>query len=93
MTVFKGMFLFDIAEQPIGQWENQLGYCGMMEVWKCRSRNNVLTIEPDEDSGEIEVWIANDTSGSWEPLGFFKTEMQAERFAKRWMRENKEGWL
>lgn len=92
MTLFRGMLLFDIAEPPIGDWENQLGYRGMMEVWKLKDTDYVLTISAYEDSDEPcdEVWIANDSTGYWESLFFGSTE-DCNTFAKKWMNEHPKG--
>lgn len=101
MTKFKGLLLFDIAENPIGQWENQLGYRGMMEVWKHSETKHVVTIQPWDDICEThgdkectcwEVWIADDKTGNWDCLGIWENFELADQKAKEWMGENSEGW-
>ncbi len=87
MTLFKGILLFDIAEDPINGWENQLGYRGMMEVW--RKGNREVVIEPCEDGDKWEVWVrATDDSGYWDSIGFESDFDKADKLAKEWMRDN-----
>ncbi len=89
MTLYHGILLFDVAEDPIGSWENQLGYRGVMEVWK--AGDSTLQIEADEDSGGEEVWV-HDEEGNHDSLGIFPTSDQDDAAAKAFMRENPEGW-
>lgn len=56
MTVYKGMLLFDIPEPSINDWENQLDYRGMMEVWK--RGDEAITIEPYEEGDDEDCWEA-----------------------------------
>jgi len=97
MTLFKGMLLFDIAEEPIGNWENQLGYRGMMEVWKHNKTEDTIIIESYEDCKEHgencecqEVWM-HDKNGKLDTLGFYDTFEEADQEAKQFMKENPKG--
>lgn len=92
MTIFKGLLLFDIAEEPIGEWKNQLGYRGLIEVWKIPRTQDFICIEYDEDSDCEEVWLGNDKTGDCENIGFFDTVEEADKGAKEFMRENPHGW-
>lgn len=100
MTIFKGVLLFDIAEPTIGDWENQLGYRGMMEVWKHKKTGDTITIEPYEDCTEHdpdecqchEIWIADDKNGQYDSIGIYNTFEEADQETKKWMREHLEGW-
>jgi len=98
MTIFKGLLLFDIAEQPIGEWENQLGYRGMMEVWKHKTTGDTIIIEayedctihdPNECTCE-EVWM-HDKNGNVDILGVYDDFETADKEAKKLMRENPKG--
>ena len=101
MTIFKGLFLFDIAEPSIGQWENQLGYRGMMEVWKIQETQDFVCIEPWDDICERhrdqectcwEAWLGNDKTGDCDTLGIWESFDKADQEAKKWMNENPNGW-
>ncbi len=72
MSLFHGMLLFDIAENPINGWEEDLGYRGMKEVWRKGSRH--ITIEPYDGEpyyeDEWECWLGNDETGAWGSIAF-----------------------
>lgn len=95
MTVFKGMLLFDIAEPAIGKWENQLGYRGMIEVWRHAETGDEVVLEPDEDSSEEEnIWefiVQNNENGDFDYISS-GTFAQVDKAAKAWMKEHPEGW-
>ena len=102
MTKFHGILLFDVIEEPIGRWENQLGYRGMMEVWKVDKRN-VLTIEPlddwcancEEEGRDCEcweIWIADDEQGVFDTLGVYPSFEVADTKAKQIMTEFPNGY-
>jgi nuclear transport factor 2 (NTF2) superfamily protein len=84
MTVYGGMLLFDIAEEPINDWENQLGYRGYMEVWKRGEEE--IKVEMDEDSGVWEVIYENDNI--WEMIDCHEDFDEADKIAKAYMKEN-----
>jgi len=92
MTKFKGVLLFDMPEPAIGDWENQLGYRGMIEVWKHKKTGDELIIEPC-DEGYTEVLIHNKDHTKMDSLNAFDTDQEADDFAKKWMREHLEGWI
>ncbi len=87
MTVFAGVLLFDIAEESIGKWENELGWRGMREVW--RNGDRTLNIDVDDDGGENawELWLANDATGYSESISW-GTFAECDRDAKEYMRAN-----
>lgn len=90
MTRFRGLLLFDVAERAIGPWENQLGYRGMMEVWKKRGTALVVTIQPhesSEDDEEWEAWWGDENTGDSESIAFGTFEY-CEDEAKEWMRKD-----
>jgi len=99
MTLFKGVLLFDIAEAPIGNWENQLGYRGMMEVWKHKETGEEIVIELYEDCTEHssdecechEIWMRDNKRGISDSHGVYDTFEEADREAKKFMRENQKG--
>jgi len=99
MTLFKGLFLIDIAEEPIGNWENQLGYRGMMEVWKHKETGEEVVIEVFEDCSEHdpdecechEVWLRCNKTGNCDTLGVYNSFDEADIEAKKFMRENQKG--
>lgn len=84
MTIFKGMLLFDIAEDSINGWENQLGYRGMMEVWK--KGDKTIYIDLDEDTGEWYSWLDNGTDGY--NLDFYGTFDEVDKMTKGYMEVN-----
>lgn len=88
MTIFKGMLLFDMAEPTINGWENQLGYRGMIEVWK--KGGQTIIIQPDEDCPEDEdVWeVIWETEEIWECIDYGYGFDDADAKAKEYMREN-----
>ena len=96
MTVFKGVLLFDIAEPAIGGWRNLLGYRGYIEVWQLEGTKQQVIIEPydDEDNkepdykGEWHVFSQDEETGLSGTIGFFSTEEQADKAAKKYMRQN-----
>lgn len=101
MTLFKGLLLFDIAEPPIGNWKNQLGYRGMMEIWKVKDTTQFLCIEayedceihdPDECTCE-EVWLGDDTTGNCDVLGVYDNFEEADKASKEFMQQNPNGWM
>jgi len=92
MSRFHGMFLFDIADEPIGDWEEDLGYRGVKDVWRTRDKHFMLVIEPNEDTeDEEEVWVANERTGNWDSIAFGTYEECIDE-AKKFMRENPNGW-
>lgn len=84
MTKYKGMLLFDIAEEPINGWENQLGYRGMMEVWKKGKDEVVIELEDgtDEESWEVRI----ETPDNFDSIGFGNTEEEATKIAVEYMK-------
>lgn len=94
MTVFKGMLLFDVPEPAIGKWENQLGYRGMLEVWKHSKTGDCVVLEPYEDAPEEciwEFWIHDKDSYNCESISSGAFD-QVDKEAKEWMRKHLEGW-
>jgi hypothetical protein len=87
MTLFAGMLLFDIAEPAIGPWENQLGYRGMIEMWRKAGTQQFVCLEPDDCGKEDcwEAWWGDDETGSWELLAF-GTFDKVDKAAKKWMK-------
>jgi hypothetical protein len=99
MTVFKGVLLFDIAEPAIGRWRNLLGYRGYIEVWQLEGTKQQVVIEPyfDEENqeldydGEWHVLSQDEETGLSGTIGFYATEEQANKAAKKYMRQNPKG--
>ena len=94
MTLFKGVLLFDIAEPEIGNWENELGWRGMREVWHLKGQEHIeINIDPndDADNEEWEVWQSNNKSGEWGSIGYGNTFEEADKIAKEYMREHPQG--
>jgi len=89
---------FEIEEDSIGDWENQLGYRGVMEVWKHKVTKEEIVIESYEDCTRHdpneytceEVWL-HDENGNVDTLGVYNDFEEADREAKRFMRENPKG--
>lgn len=97
MTLFNGMLLFDVAEPSIGKWREQLGWRGTKDEWQTEDGRYSLFIESFEedienDVIEEEVWIADNKTGSWDSL-FFGEYDEVKEKAKKWMKENPEGWM
>lgn len=98
MTLFKGILLFDIAEKPIGKWENQLGYRGMMEIWKHENGDRIIIEVFEHDTEEHlsgkcechEVWM-HDKKGNLDTLGVWSSFEESDRNAKAFMKENPDG--
>ena len=94
MSLFNGVLLFDIADEPIGKWEENLGYRGVIDVWEIKEKDMTLTVqnaENIENEMEQEVWVCD--PDSWETIGWYDTYEEAMKEAKKWMKENPEGWL
>ena len=100
MTKFGGLLLIDVPEDPIGDWENELGHRGMREVWHLQGKEHIkINIDPYEDCEEClagececwEVWYSNDEAGDWEPIGHGHGFDAADKIAKEYMRENPHG--
>lgn len=88
MTMYSGMLLFDVAEESIGKWKNQVGFRGMMEVWRKAGTEEEIIIQSDEDrvGNTWEVIWQNNESGAWNYIGF-GTFNQCDRIAKQYMRK------
>ena len=97
MTLFHGLLLFDIAEPSIGNWEEQLGYRGAIDVWKNKETGKTLIIESYEDCEEHdinececqEVWI-HDEEGNVEDIRIHDSYEKAKEEAKKQMHEDAE---
>jgi hypothetical protein len=91
MSKYHGMLLFDIADEPIGKWQENLGTRGYYDEWELIDKDKIkctLIIEADEDGkvGDNEVWI-HDKEGNSDSL-YFGTYDQCLKYAKKWMKEN-----
>jgi hypothetical protein len=74
MSKYHGMLLFDIADNPIGKWHENLGTRGYYDRWEIRDKNGKIIqsiiIEIDEESdGQWDVYW-EDASGSEEFIGY-----------------------
>jgi hypothetical protein len=107
MSKYHGMLLFDIADEPIGGWEENLGYRGMVDIWdfyKDGKRTGMwLMVEAlddcdicEEEGKECEcheVCVFDDNTGNVDTLTVEDTYEKAMEFAKTWMKENENGWV
>src|SRR5437879_900279 len=100
MSRYHGLLLFDIADRPIGQWEENLGTRGMFDEWETKDGRYFIRCEQYEDCEheshkeenctESEVWWGDNKTGACDSI-FFGAHKQAIREMKRFMRENKKG--
>lgn len=109
MSKYKEMLLFDVADEHIGGWQEDLGYRGMMDMWKFHDENGKYTgdficIEPYDDvcshCEELgkececeEVWVGNDKTGFHDTIDMFETYEKAIAFAKEFMKANPKGFV
>lgn len=94
MSLYKGVLLFDIAEPPIGKWEEKLGYRGLKEVW-CHSDNpnNRIEIELEdcgncEEEDNWEIIHSDELTGNVNYLAGFDNYDEAHEFSQKWMKEH-----
>jgi hypothetical protein len=80
------MLLFDIAEPAIGPWENQLGYRGMIEMWRKSGTQQFVCMEPCECGEDWEAWLGDDETGNSESLAF-GTFDEVDKASKDWMKK------
>lgn len=100
MTMSRGMLLFDTPEPAIGDWENQLGYRGLKEVWVLKGTPIQIEIDNDDSyegdehdpDGEAgwEVSLSNEDTGDVQYLTF-GTFGQCDEAAKKYMADNPHG--
>lgn len=93
MSLFHGVLLFDIPDKPIGEWKENLGYRGMIDVWEIEKKGLRLTIQNTENVAKPEkqeVWIHDDKN--WETIGWYDTYEEAIKEAKIWMKEHPLSW-
>jgi len=67
----------------------------MMEVWKVMENSDFLCIESfddSEDNEDCEVWLGNDKTGNIDTVGVYSSFEEADTEAKKFMRENPNGW-
>ena len=89
MSLFRGMLLFDVADKPIGSWEEDLGFRGMIDVWRHKEKGWTLYVQnsenPDNET-EQEIWI--DYGDEYESIAWASDLDLALVEAKEWMSEN-----
>ncbi len=108
ISKFKGMLLFDVADEPIGNWQEDLGYRGVYDIWRLmkngKDTGQFIQIEPIDDICEHcdslgkdceceEVWIGDDKTGFHDTLGCFESYDEAIAFAKKYMKKNPNGFV
>ena len=85
MSLNNGMLLFDVADEPINGWEENIGTRGYYGLWE-KGENQIL-INLDEDAGVWEV-THDKENGDSVFVDYHEDFDEAEKIAKQYMKEN-----
>ena len=93
MSLFNGMLLFDIPEDDINGWKENIGTRGMYGLWE-RGEERII-IQPDEDHDfdydndlpELYPWkVIHETDIIWEDIAY-GTYDECISYAKYYMED------
>ena len=99
MSKFNGALLFDVADEPIGNWRENLGGRGLYNRWDLYDENEkiieTLYIESyDSELNEddnYELWV-HTADGMTDTINFFSDYDDAIKWAKEEMSKNLNGF-